>query len=184
MATRKGDRRSGARGWVSALGWVFVLCAAGFAAGIGMGLFVENPELVARHVRGATDEIPWSKDAVPVAQGVEGTQTIGEKLIAETKVRRAEASDDAPDPGSVRGGFLIQVGSFQSAEAAEQQVASLRGWGFSARVFPATVGARSSWRVRLGPYPSRERAQKMARQIQAKGVSTWVLANDGDPGSS
>lgn len=185
MASRKGDRRrSGARGWVSALAGVFVLCAVGFATGIALGLFVENPELVTQHARGATDEIRWSKDAVPAAQGMGGTQAIGETLVAEAGVRRPGHSSDAPKPGPVRGGFLIQVGAFQSAEAAEHQVASLRQWGFSARVFPATTGTRSSWRVRLGPYPSRERAHELARQIEAKGVSTWVLANDGDPGSS
>ena len=182
MASRKGDRRSGARGWFSALAWVFALCVVGFAVGIGMGLFVENPELVVRHARGVTDEIPWSKDAVPVAQGVEGTTSIGEKLISETNVRRTGSTGDGSGPAS--GGFLVQVGAFQSADAAEQQVASLREWGFRARVFPATDGPRKSWRVRLGPYPSRERAQKTARQIQSRGVSTWVLANDGDPGSS
>ena len=185
MASRKGDRRrSGARGWISALAWVFLLCAVGFATGIGLGLFVENPELVAKHARGATDEIRWSKDAVPPSQGVDGTPAIGKKLVAEAAVRRPGPPGDVAKPEPIRGGFLIQVGAFQSAEAAEQQVASLRQWGFSARVFPATTGARSSWRVRLGPYPSRERAQKLARQIESKGVSTWVLANDGDPGSS
>lgn len=182
MAGRRGDRsRRRGGGWISALLWVFILCAAGFTVGIALGLFAENPDLVLQHGTGGTEEIPWSADAVAVAQGVDATTVIAEKLVAEAPVRPPAGA--RAKPVLLRGGYLVQVGAFATANTAEQQVASLREMGFAARVFPSTASGRSSWRVRLGPYTSREEAQDDARRLERAGVSTWVLANDGEPGS-
>lgn len=183
MAREKADRRrKGKGGWISALFWVFSLCGVGFLVGVALGLFAENPDLVVAHVRGATEEISWSKDAIPVAQGVQGSEVLAGKLVSEAPFQRVDEARPVEREAPVRGGYLVQVGAFETAKAAERQMDSLRKSGLNARVFPST-STRSSWRVRVGPYPSRAEAQSQAKRLEAQGVSTWVLADEGEPGS-
>jgi rare lipoprotein A len=85
------------------------------------------------------------------------------------KAAAAAAKSIAPTPPS--GGYVVQVGAFSSRAKAEALAASI-----GARAEPG--GAL--WRVRLGPYTTRQAAQAGVRAAAAKGFEkATILANDG-----
>ena len=60
------------------------------------------------------------------------------------------------------GPFAVQVGAFGAKEAARALAESLRGRGYEVYVSRGE-GEPASWRVRVGPLPTRERAERAAR---------------------
>jgi hypothetical protein len=178
MAKRSKSR--GARGgWVAAVVKLLAFCGLAFVIGMGLGLFADEPGLVLRYSQGELQEIPWSLDAVPEAQGERGSAVIAAKLVSEGPGR---AKAGAPPPqrrtaGTL--GYLVQVGAFESVGAAEDRAKSLQKLGFEARVVPLEDGGSSSWRVRVGPYSTRDAARREANRLEEQGIATWVLAADG-----
>ena len=188
MAEAAGKRRGrgSGPGWASGLFLVLVLCSLGFAIGVALGLFVENPDIVIRHGRGESEEIPWAIDAVPEAEGSGAPNSMAEKLVSEAPVLGAANSSKASNRNTAnqgRSGFLVQVGSFAARASALRQVGLLEEKGFVARVFVVSKEGKKSWRVRIGPVAKRAEAQKISRALEGAGFSTWVLADDGASGS-
>jgi cell division septation protein DedD len=67
------------------------------------------------------------------------------------------------------------VGAFAARDAAESLRTQLSGAGF-----PAYLAARSGggdpWRVRVGPFASRDEAGRVARRLErAQQLPTWIL---------
>jgi cell division septation protein DedD len=74
-------------------------------------------------------------------------------------------------------GFAIQVGAFGERRAADQLVASLQRERFRAYVVEGARGEAAPFRVRVGPYPTREKAGDEAARLHARRrLPTWVIA--------
>ncbi len=70
-------------------------------------------------------------------------------------------------------GVAVQVGAFSERVAADTLVSRLRGAGFSAYAAAPDGGA---WRVRVGPFPDRARAEKIAARLKREQqLPTWIL---------
>ncbi|GAB0058300.1 hypothetical protein SIID45300_02647 [Candidatus Magnetaquicoccaceae bacterium FCR-1] len=128
----------------------------------------------------------------PPARGA--TQTPGDAKNAAAQAKpnprdQAEESDveeenakpqkNATAPGN---GFTVQVASFNDTEHAEALVAKLSSLMFEGRRMPTFItnpkaGAKTVYRVRLGPFQTQQRAQQAANMAQAKigGVKAVVL---------
>lgn len=77
-------------------------------------------------------------------------------------------------------GFAIQVGAFGERSAAEALIAGLRGDRHPAYLVSGAPEERVRYRVRVGPYPTRDEAQRVAKALEKKrGLPTWVLTEDG-----
>lgn len=91
---------------------------------------------------------------------------------------RPEATRLRPEvlsPGSAPR-FSVQVGAFSESSAAEALVEHLRGRGFAAYVSPSPAPGAARWRVRVGPQPTREKADAVAARLKAEEkLPTWVL---------
>ena len=72
-------------------------------------------------------------------------------------------------------GLFIQVGAFSKAEDAEQQRARLAMLGFSARISEREQGGRSVYRVRVGPYETREETQGPMDRLQGAGIEVSLV---------
>jgi DedD protein len=73
----------------------------------------------------------------------------------------------------------VQVGAFESSEAAERLAKSLKGKGYPVYVSPGTAGGSARWRVRVGPLASRDEAEKTAERIKrSEKLPTWILGED------
>ena len=69
-------------------------------------------------------------------------------------------------------GFVAQVGAYSNANTAKQELARLKKWGFKAY----TEKSGDTIRVRVGPYPDRDKAEKVAHLLEKHGLSPVVLS--------
>ncbi len=73
--------------------------------------------------------------------------------------------------GDRSGNYVLQVGSFKTAADADSEKARLALLGHQAGVQKVDLGRQGIWhRVRLGPYPGRERADEVKRRLETSGI--------------
>ena len=85
------------------------------------------------------------------------------------------APTPAPASTSSAGRMVIQVFSSSDKDQAEKIRGRLVGGGQKAYLSPVEVSGRTMYRVRIGPFDSRDRAQQVAEQVR-KGfkLDTWI----------
>jgi DedD protein len=83
----------------------------------------------------------------------------------------------APRAANERGdGFRIQVVSVSSRSDADREAARLTRQGFPARVEPASGPKGTVYRVRVGPFATREEAARATDRLAAAGRrETWIV---------
>jgi DedD protein len=69
-------------------------------------------------------------------------------------------------------GFAAQVGAYSNQDTATQELKKLKQWGF--RAYTEKVG--DNMRVRVGPYPDREKAEKAGRQLEKHGYHPVIVS--------
>ncbi|MBF0164886.1 MAG: SPOR domain-containing protein [Magnetococcales bacterium] len=99
-------------------------------------------------------------------------------------VEESDAGEENPKPqkSAPGNGFTVQVASFNDTEHAEALVAKLSSLMFEGKRMPTFIsnpkaGAKTVYRVRLGPFQTQQRAQQAANMAQTKigGVKAVVL---------
>ena len=85
------------------------------------------------------------------------------------------APTPAPAATASAGRMVIQVFSSSEKDQAEKIRDRLVGGGQKAYLSPVEVSGRTMYRVRIGPFDSRDRAQQVAEQVR-KGfkLDTWI----------
>lgn len=96
--------------------------------------------------------------------------------VAGAAVRNASL-----DPRPEVTGLFIQAGAYSKAEDAEQQRARLAMLGFSARISEREQGGRAVFRVRVGPYETREETQGPMDRLQAAGIEVSLVRVERSP---
>ena len=81
----------------------------------------------------------------------------------------ASAPGKAARPGAEPFLYFVQAGAFQVGDDAEQQRAKLAMQGFTAKVTEREQAGRTMYRVRLGPFETREEAEGMQQRLQGAG---------------
>ena len=81
----------------------------------------------------------------------------------------------APAPATGSGKFVVQVGAFSQASSAEAAVAQVGKLGLKAYSQDVETSAGKRTRVRLGPFASREEADRAAQRLKAAGQSAAVV---------
>jgi DedD protein len=77
-------------------------------------------------------------------------------------------------------GFAVQVGAFADRRAADELVASLREERARAYVVEGGPGESARYRVRVGPFGTRQQASDEAARLQKRRrLPTWVIAEGG-----
>jgi DedD protein len=85
----------------------------------------------------------------------------------------------APPPAR-RAGFSVQVGAFSESAPAHRVADDLEAKGYKVYITPSASSRDGRWRVRVGPLPSREKAQDVAHQLKVdEQLPTWVLSEGG-----
>ncbi len=182
MATARSNRSEGG-GWFVTLAGLGILTVAGFGVGLLAGALWEEPGLVAHHLLGDTEEVDWASAEAPAGPAAPAA---AEKTAAKPEPAPAPAAKSASRSGSDRGGAVsaappegsmaVQVGAFGESRAAEELATKLRGRGFPVYVSPGTAAGEPRWRVRVGPFPTRERADSAAAKLKREHqLPTWVL---------
>ena len=71
--------------------------------------------------------------------------------------------------------FYVQAGAFTRAEDAEQQRAKLAMLGYAAKVTEREQSGRTVFRVRAGPYDTREAADGAQTKLQEAGIEARLV---------
>jgi DedD protein len=99
---------------------------------------------------------------------------------------RAPVESAAPPPiskaGSGRGdgshgsGWSVQLGSFASRANADNLVRQLKGQGFAVYVVSGGSGTATRHRVRVGPLPDRDAAERTAAKLKTLGHASSLMS--------
>lgn len=109
------------------------------------------------------------------AQATAKAARTAETAEAPAKAPARTASKPAAEPAVPKGAVVIQVFSSADKAQAESIRSKLSGGGQKAYLSPIERGGRTMYRVRLGPFKSRDEAQKVADTVRKKHkLDTWV----------
>lgn len=69
-------------------------------------------------------------------------------------------------------GYVAQIGAYSNPNTAKQELNKLKKWGFKAY----TEKAGDKIRVRVGPYPDRDKAEKAGHLLEKHGLHPVILS--------
>ena len=84
-----------------------------------------------------------------------------------------------PGPAAARGPepfvFFVQAGAFTRQDEAEQQRAKLAMVGQTARITEREQNGRVVYRVRMGPFETRNEAEGLQNKLQASAIDSQLV---------
>ena len=118
-----------------------------------------------------------------------GPKKPAEKVAEKAAEKPAEkpapvASDKAAEPpkeaeraaAALAGGYAVTVGTFASQDNVKQLQAKLAAEGLKSYTEPVTIAGAQQTRVRAGPFPTREAADKAREKLTAMGLKPGSVA--------
>ena len=160
-----------------------------FFTGLTIGLFVA----FVVYIKGQS--YPTDLDDVGTRSGVEATKTKPEpapdvktttpqfdfyKILPNMKVNVSEwEAEDRKETESLPGDtgvYILQVGSFEQFEAADEVKAKLALLGISSEIQRVVINGKDiRHRVRVGPYREQDKLNEIRRRLQANGLDFMLL---------
>jgi DedD protein len=123
---------------------------------------------------GVAEKAEASAREVPASKGEAAPGSAPVKTAVQNPSTHAEPSHtDAAAEKPAR--FVVQAGAFAENAAAKEVRAKLDKLGFKTFVQTTETSDGKRIRVRVGPFSSREEADKVQARIKAAGVSAAVL---------
>ncbi len=86
-----------------------------------------------------------------------------------------EGKDAKPTAAAASGRFVVQVGAFADADAARDVRRKVEKLGLKTYTQALDTPQGPRIRVRVGPYPSRDEAEKAAAKVKAVGLPTSIV---------
>lgn len=114
-------------------------------------------------------EVKVSDTEVPVEEEGPAPES---QAAAETE---RVVSEDAPGATPAGPSYMLQVGSFQSGQDAEQSKALLALQGVQASVQKVAINGQAWFRVHVGPFSDLTRAQQTRARLDQLGIRAIVL---------
>ena len=115
---------------------------------------------------------------VAVKTETSDTQVIVKDTPAEVAIAKATKPIAVSAPNKKKiGRYTIQIGAFRSEQRAIEARTKYNTMGYDAYMEKTTVGGtdRAWYRVRIGRFQRISEAEKVSRELNAKGdVKTWV----------
>ena len=104
----------------------------------------------------------------------------GARALALLEGRNAPASTpkpDTPKPAASKGNFVLQIAAYTTSEDAQSRRGKLHQAGVTnAFVEQATINGKQQYRLRVGPFPSREAAQAAQARLRTLGYDNGFIA--------
>jgi DedD protein len=129
----------------------------------------EPPKVEAPKDEAAKAEAPKDEPAKVQAPKAESAPP-----VAVAKAPAAATKEPAKDQAT--GDFAVQVFAFSDDKGANSLVNKLKGKGFPAYSEPVNTSRGTLWRVRVGPYVSRETAGAARDKLKVEGYNGIVAA--------
>lgn len=153
-------------GVVRALGRLVLLIGFGFSTGLLIGILLEEPELLAGHLRGESETI-----LLPSAGGDRAPVASLPVVAAPPAVQIASSAQGRQ--------WAIQVGAFSDQASASRLAEDLGEKGYPTELLAAS-GDSQRWRVRVQPVRGKASANEIAARLKRiERLPTWVLPMEG-----
>ncbi|WKK15449.1 SPOR domain-containing protein [Achromobacter insolitus] len=121
----------------------------------------------------ATPPKPEPKPATPAKP--DNRSDDGARALALLEGRPAPATP-APKPAA-KGNFVLQIAAYTTSEDAQSRRSKLHQAGVTnAFVEQATINGKQQYRLRVGPFPSREAAQAAQARLRTLGYDNGFIA--------
>jgi len=152
------------------LAWLGGYLPRGDEAGIGPPSGRNEPPIIEAPGSGESRERDSRYDFFTVLPEIE--------VVVPNREIEQRARENPEQPATPAGGtYLIQAGSFRSADDAETLKARLAMLGMVARIQSVTVNGESWHRIRLGPYETARAADSARRELRENGFESIVLSD-------
>ena len=115
----------------------------------------------------------------PVPANANANATANATAAGNPRARPAAVESAARSPISATRAWSVQLGSFASRANADNLTRQLKGQGFSVFVAPGGSGSSTRYRVRVGPLPNRESAERMAVKLKTLGHASSLVSPAG-----
>ncbi len=118
---------------------------------------------------------PAPKPATPKP---ESRSDDGARALALLEGRSAPAAAaPTPKPAAAKGNFVLQIAAYTTSEDAQSRRDKLHQAGVTnAFVEQASIGGKQQYRLRVGPFPSREAAQAAQARLRTLGYDNGFIA--------
>lgn len=191
-ATRRGVRRPSRRAaarrprLLPTLLATVLLVLLGFGTGLLAGALWETPATLLGPFRGDAQVVDLSPLEAPQGTSLpaEGEQPGPVERVLQTagappRGPAGLAPVAAPPPAAPAGPFSIQVGSFEEPVPAWKLAEQLGERDFAVYVDEGEAAGKPRWRVRVGPVPDRDEADRLARRLKRQErLPTWIIAGE------
>jgi DedD protein len=87
----------------------------------------------------------------------------------------AKPASAAPASAATSGRFVVQVGAFTDAAAAKEARAKVEKLGMKSYTQVAETPSGARTRVRVGPFATRDEAERAAARLKAAALPTVIL---------
>jgi DedD protein len=120
---------------------------------------------------------PPAQPPVSAAPVVVAPETSASGAKSEAKSQSAPPPDTATASAqAVREGFAVQLAAYSDDKGANALASRLKRSGYPAYTEPLKTSRGTLWRVRVGPYPSRDAATGVRDKLKAEGQSGIVAS--------
>lgn len=127
----------------------------------------------------ATETAPLGTEPSPATAPPPRQDTVAERTPQATSPPAAQREQEpgrAVSPPVPEGsGFAVQVAALSKPEAARELADALKAQGYRAFVMEYRADGKLFYRVRVGPEPSREKADVLARRLAGEGHKAVVV---------
>ncbi len=131
---------------------------------------------------GQVSSAPLSPKAIEsLGQPPSGVVQSGENVPATTGATGTAsptAATPATTPNTAAPGnllYILQIGAYSTKADAESQRAKVAFTGLEAHIDERQVGGRTLYRVRVGPYPAADQADKAQKLLNDNGIESAVV---------
>jgi DedD protein len=151
--------------------------AAPTAAGGGDGTTASSPPTTANPAPApATRETAVRASAAPAAPADATSAAAKPVTLAPAKSAAEPVAKTPSTPKAVTGGFVVQLAAFADDKGANALANRLKKTGHPAFTEPVTTSRGTLWRVRVGPYATRDEANNARDRLKREGQNGIVAA--------
>ena len=114
-----------------------------------------------------------STEPVPASSGASAAPTAEATPAKAPDTATAGTATTAPADDGTR--YLLQAGAFQASGQAEEMKAKIAMLGLGARVESASIGGKTIYRVRMGPYGTASDLADAKRKLSSGGLAALAI---------
>jgi len=120
---------------------------------------------------------PSAEPAVPASQAAPRSMRDPAALLGDRAAvpAPAVAASKPGSPAAAIASFFVQAGAYAKPEDAEAQRAKLALMGFGTKITEREQAGRTVFRVRLGPFDSREAAEDAQTRLSTAGIESNLV---------